>query len=108
MRTLLGVCALLAAAEAGAQQTFAVPPDLWDRPRSARLVMDQAAVRQALDQYLTQPAARLVIHHGRGQEPLIQAEELRMWLMALAVDGARISLASDAKPQEPLKIEVSR
>lgn len=108
MRTLLALCSLLAAVEAGAQQTFVVPPDLWDRPRSARTVMDQQAVRQALDQYLAQPAVRLVIHHGSGQEPQIQAEELRMWLMALAVDGGRISLAGDAKPQEPLRIEVSK
>ena len=60
----------------------------------------------ALDQYLAQPAARLVIHHGYGQEPLLQAEELRMWLMALAIDGARVSLINDVRPQEPLKIEV--
>lgn len=108
MRALAAVCVLLAAVDAGAQQTFAIPPDLWDRPRSARLVMDQPGVRQALDQYLAQPAARLVIHHGRGQEPLIQAEELRMWLMALAVDGERISLAGDAKPPATLGIEVSK
>ncbi len=107
MRVLAALCALLAAATAGAQ-SFTVPPDLWDRPRSARAVMDLPAVRQSLDQYLAQPAARIVIHHGRGQEPLIQAEELRMWLMALAVDGARVSLASDARPQEPLRIEVAK
>ncbi|MEO8442017.1 MAG: hypothetical protein ABI547_05980 [Betaproteobacteria bacterium] len=105
--TLAGLvlwCAAAVVAHAG--DLFAVAPDLWDRPRSARAVLDQPAVRQALDQYLGQPAARLVIHHGFGQEPLLQAEELRMWLMALAVDGARVSLASSARPKEPLKIEV--
>ena len=97
-------CAAAAVAHAG--DMFAVAPDLWDRPRSARAVLDQPAIRQALDQYLGQPAARLVIHHGFGQEPLLQAEELRMWLMALAVDGARVSLANDVRPKEPMKIEV--
>ena len=49
-----------------------------------------------------------VIHHGYGQEALLQAEELRMWLMALAIDGARVSLINDVKPKEPLKIEVTQ
>lgn len=97
-------CAVALSARAG--DMYAVAPDLWDRPRSARAVLDQPAVRQALDQYLAPPAARLIIHHSYGQEPLLQAEELRMWLMALAVDGARVALASDVRPKEPLKIEV--
>ncbi len=90
----------------GAEEIFTVAPDLWDRPRVARAVLDQPAVRQALDLYLARPGARLVIHHGYGQDPLLQAEELRMWLMALAVDGARVSLINDVRPREPLKIEV--
>src|SRR4051812_3527809 len=94
------------ALEAHAADVFAVAPELWDRPRSARAVLEQPAVRQALDQYLAQPAARLVIHHGFGQEPLLQAEELRTWLMALAVEGTRVSLTSDQRPQDPMKIEV--
>ena len=89
-----------------AEDVFTLAPELWDRPRTARAVLDQAAVRQALEQYLALPATRLVIHHGYGQEPLLQAEELRMWLMALAIDGARISLINDVKPSEPLKLEV--
>jgi len=101
-----GVCTVLLAMQAHAADLFTVAPELWDRPRSARAVLEQPAVRQALDQYLAQPAARLVIHHGFGQEPLLQAEELRTWLMALAVEGTRVSLASDQRPQDPMKIEV--
>ena len=89
-----------------AEDIFTVAPALWDRPRSARAVLEQGAVRQAADIYLARPAARLVIHHGYGQDPLLQAEELRIWLMALAIDGARVALVNDVKPNEPLKIEV--
>jgi hypothetical protein len=95
-----------AAATARAADIVTVPAALWDRPRSARAVLDQPAVRQALEQYLARPAARLVIHHGYGQDPLLQAEELRMWLMALAIDGARVSLINNVRPNEPLKLEV--
>jgi hypothetical protein len=108
-RLMLGMASLLCVAvSAQADDVFTVPPDLWDRPRSARAVLDQPAVRQALEQYLARPGARIVIHHGYGQEPLLQAEELRVWLMALAIDGARISLINSVKPQEPLKLEVSK
>jgi len=83
-----------------------VAPELWDRPRSARTVLDQAVIRETVRQHLEQPGSRIVIHHGYGQTPLLQAEELRAWLMTLAVDAARISLLNDVKPNEALKIEV--
>jgi hypothetical protein len=107
-RLVISILLCTAAAMVRADDIFTVAPDLWDRPRSARAVLEQPAVRQALEQYLARPAARLVIHHGYGQDPLLQAEELRMWLMALAIDGARVSLINDVRLHEPLKIEVVR
>jgi hypothetical protein len=106
MRVAAVIMLCMFAATVRADDIFAIAPDLWDRPRSARAVLTQPAVRQAIEQYLARPAARLVIHHGYGQDPLLQAEELRMWLMALAIDGARVSLINDVRPNEPLKIEV--
>jgi len=100
-------CVALAATAAHADDIFSVAPELWDRPRGARMVREQTAVAQAVRLALSRPAARLVIHHGFGQEPLLYAEELRAWLMALAVDGARISLVSDTKVNEALRIEVT-
>jgi hypothetical protein len=96
----------MVAVPAQAEDIVTVPPGLWDRPRSARAVLEQPVVRQVIDQCLARPAAKLVIHHGYGQEPLLQAEELRMWLMALAIDGARVSLINDVRPNEPLKLEI--
>lgn len=98
------VCA--AASFAAAAQTFVVPPELWDRPRSGRMVLESPAVRQAVDACLSQPAARLVVHHGNGQESLLFAEELRSWLIALAIEPARILLRGDLKPTEPLRLEI--
>lgn len=96
----------MSAAMAQAAEFFPVAPELWDRPRTARAVLEQPAIRQALNLHLAQPGSRLVIHHGYGQDPLLQAEELRAWLMALAVDGERISLINDVVPKQPLKIEI--
>ena len=99
--------ALLSLAPLRAEQ-WPVAPELWDRPRSARAVLDQAVIRGAIRQHLEHPGSRIVIHHGYGQMPLLQAEELRAWLMALAVDAVQLNLRNDVRPDEALKIEVMK
>jgi len=91
-----------------AAQTFVVPAEVWDRPRSGRAVIGQPAIRQAVNACLAQPGARLVVRHGAGQESQLAAEELRSWLAALALDPGRISLRNDLQPSEPLRLEVIR
>lgn len=95
-----------AAAVVAAAQTFVVPPELWDRPRSGGTILAQPAIRQAVNACLAQPGSRLVVHHAAGQEGLLAAEELRSWLIALAVDGGRISLRGGLKAAEPIRLEV--
>lgn len=74
-----------------------IAPELWDRPRSAQAVMAQPAVRQAVAALLGKGGnARIVIAHGTRQETQLHAEELRAWLVALAVDSARLQLRADA------------
>ena len=93
---------------AASAQTFAVPAELWDRPRSGGAVMERLALKQAATAWLAQPAARMLIHHGPGQEALLQAEELRSWLIALAVEADSIMLRNDLNASEPLRLEVLR
>lgn len=99
---------LACAALGAAAQSFVVPPELWDRPRSGRVVLGEPAIRQAVNAHLTQPGTRLVVRHGSGQESALIAEELRAWLMALAVEPGRVTLRGDLKPSEPLRVEVMR
>jgi hypothetical protein len=89
-------------------QTLVVPPELWDRPRSGAAVMARTEIRQAVDAWLARPGERLVVHHGPGQESVLQAEELRAWLIALAIEAERIALRNDLSSREPLSIEVVR
>ena len=96
------------AALAAAAQAFVVPPELWDRPRSGKAMLESAPVRQAVEAFLAQPGSRLVIRHGAGQESVLAAEELRSWLAALAIEPARIALRNDLAPGEPLRMEVIR
>lgn len=112
MRRVLGI-SLVACAGAlvpahATAQSFAVPAELWDRPRSAATVMAQPAIRQAVAAWLAQPAARVVIRHGPGQESQLQAEEIRTWLTALALESEGLTLRGDLKGGEPLLLEVLR
>jgi len=80
---------------AGHAQAADLAPEFWDRPRSAQAVISQPAIRQAVTVLQSRSDARLLIVHGTRQEAQLQAEELRAWLVALAVDGARLQLRSD-------------
>ncbi len=100
---ILGMCCAPAAA-----QTTEVSPELWDRPRTGTLVLAQESVRRVVVAALAEPESQIVIHHPAGQEPQIQAEELRSWLSALAIEPRRIVLRSDQGPGAPMKMELVR
>lgn len=101
---LLALCSTVGfAAEV---QRYPVPAELWDRPRTARAIVGEEAIRRAVNAALAQPAAQLVIRHGAGQERLLQAEELRSWLGALAIDTRRIALRNDLAAGGSIQIEI--
>jgi hypothetical protein len=107
MRALIG-CWLAVASFAAAAAGWMVPQTLWERPRTASAVMAEPAIKQAVNSCLAQPSSQLVIHHAVGQEPLVQAEELRAWLMGLAVASNRIRLVNDLKPGEAILLELTQ
>jgi hypothetical protein len=47
-----------------------------------------------------------VVRHGPTQESRLLAEELRAWLIALALESARVTLQNDLKLAEPLRLEI--
>ena len=98
----------LSAVTCAAAETFEVPAELWDRPRTARAVLEQEGVKRAVTAALGRPEAQIVIHHAPGQEPLVQAEELRSWLAALAIDSRRTALRADAPPGAAITLEITR
>jgi hypothetical protein len=104
IRSML-LAGLLIAPPAAADQWFAVPPEVWDRPRSAGVIVEQPVIRRAVDMHFAHPGSRLVIHHATGQESLMHAEELRAWLIALAVSPGRVTLNGGLGSGEPLRIE---
>ena len=106
LRSVTGWSLAAAVFSAHAGPMFAVPPELWDRPRSGEAILAQPALKQAVNACLAQPGATLLIHYGAGQDASLQADELRAWLIALAIDAAHVRLQNDLKPGEPLTVEV--
>lgn len=106
MRRLLLLIACLVPLVGWAER-FAIPPSFWLTPRSGSAVLEQPAVAQAVRLWLDRPRGRLLLYHARDDEALAQAEELRGWLIALGVDGARIELAPDGGVDRTMWIEVT-
>ena len=89
-----------------AAQTCAVPERLWERPRSGQVLSALAELRACVQAHLDKPGSSLAIHHAAADESSLRAAELRYWLMALALDGAAISLENDSPVKQPLTVEV--
>jgi len=106
LRRFLAALLLAPCAAAAYAQTHEVPAELWDRPRTANAIATEESVKRAVAAVLDKPEALLVIHHAPGQEPLLQAEELKSWLGALAIDTRRVALRSDGAAGSPIRIEV--
>ena len=101
-------CVLLCALSGSAlAQTYEVPPELWDRPRTAAAIAGDESLKRAVGVLLAAPDSRFVIHHATGHESLLQAEELKSWLGALAIDPQRIILRNDLLPGATIKVEVT-
>jgi len=111
MRGRVPACAFVLWLLAGAgpactAEILPVPPELWDRPRTGRAVMAVPAVRKAAVLLVEKPEARLTIRHPRGPDGAVQAEELRAWLVAHAIDDKRIALRAELAPNQPLELEL--
>jgi fumarate hydratase class II len=72
------------------------------------------AVRAAVSALAGTPRTSLVIRHGRGQNDGLRAEELRHWLIALAVEPERIATAPavaasiEGLPRGAMVLELAR
>jgi hypothetical protein len=107
LRSLLA-CASVACSLTVFAQSVDIPPELWDRPRTARSVLEQENLRRAINAGLDKPDTQIVIHHANTQEPLLQAEELKSWLTALAIDSRRIVLRADGAAGSPVRLEIAQ
>lgn len=83
-----------------------VSSEFWERPRNGKAVLEQAALRQCVTALLLTPGSILVIHHNDDEEASLRAEELRAWLIALAVEVNRIDMVADLPGSTELQLEL--
>ncbi len=100
-----GAVTLLLGSTALQAGQWTVPADFWFTPRSAQIILQQPDIRAAVNDFLQQPGSLLRLHHAPGDESAMQADELRYWLMSLALDGKRIQLQADLPPNQPIKLD---
>jgi hypothetical protein len=111
VQAMLLLLSLTAAIAPAAESTStppsgAIPYELWDRPRSGRALLAVPAVRDAMAALLARSEARLRIRHPAGVEGVLQAEELRTWLIAHAIEPGRLVLQADPGARQPLQLEI--
>ena len=93
---------------------WTIDDEAWDRPRSADAIRTLPAVRAAVAALAGTPRASLVIRHGAGQNDALRAEELRHWLVALAIEPGRIALSPattaviEGLPRGSMVLELAR
>jgi hypothetical protein len=73
-----------------------VTEDLWDRPRQGSRML-ALPLQPCIEALQRQPASSLVVHYPDGADSVLYADELRTWLIALGISGARIRLVPDAR-----------
>ena len=100
------VVAFAAHAQMARGESFQVPAELWDRPRTGQLVLAVPAIRQALGALIAAPQAKLTVRYPPGAESAAQAEELRAWLAAHAVEPGRILMRGDLPARQALQLDV--
>ncbi|MCP5141384.1 MAG: hypothetical protein H6980_03385 [Gammaproteobacteria bacterium] len=108
----LALCAVLAASpcvDAVAGEAWSLTADAWRSPPAVGEVLAQPAVRAAVQAWLRQagnadhPAA-LVITHPEAENGAAWANELRDWLIALAIPAEAIAIRSDDTRTNELRL----
>ncbi len=66
--------------------------DFWLGPRSGASVLANAALAPCVHALLDDAHTRLVITYPDGDDAAVRADELRQWLIALALPASRIAL----------------
>ena len=93
---------------------WTIGDEVWDRPRSADVIRTLPAVRAAVAALAGTARGSLVIRHAGGQNSGLRAEELRHWLVALAVEPGRLEIAPataaviEGLPRGSMVLELAR
>ena len=78
----------------------------WNVPREASSVLAMSALQQAMQEFQSKPANKLLIKYPGGDEGTLWAYELRGWLISLGIASEHIELIPGASKSDQLEISI--
>ena len=78
----------------------------WAHPRGGEMLTQMEPLRDAVRQWMGQPASTLVIRYPGGEEGGLWAGELRSWLVALGITSNHIELWPGSSRPDAVELEV--
>jgi len=87
----LAAC-VLASAPVAAAERVELGPELWQLPRSGRMVSGLDPLRRIVEEFERDPAQRVAIRHPGGDAGTAWATEVRDWLVAMGIASEHIVL----------------
>jgi hypothetical protein len=106
IRSLLLALLLAAASGHAAEGPWVLDAEFWASPRSGETVRDHPVLREAVDALLRDPGSRLVIRYPGGETGQLWVQELRAWLVALAIPSDRIDILLGGSGGDQLLLSV--
>ena len=108
IRVLALFIMLICTAAYAADSVEIITAEDWARPRSGESLVELPALKRTVRNFLGQKGARqIVIHHPRGEEGVLWAEELRGWLVALGIPFDAIVVDPESSRIDALELAVS-
>lgn len=104
MRTWFLSCLLLAAGVAGADEPWFVTAAEWAQPRTGTVLMQHAALSQAMA--ALHDGQTLQLLYPGGDEGSLWARELQAWLVALGLSSQRMELLPGSRREDAIELRV--
>lgn len=93
-------------ASAAHAETCVVDDGFWQQPRSGMAVLNNTAIKPCVMALLADNKGKLFIIYNDTDESGISANELRQWLVALALPAERIILKKATSLSDPIRMEI--
>ncbi len=81
--------------------------NFWQTPRSAQRILNDNTLRPCVEALLQSPTVSLIITTPDNDDASIEADELRQWLLALALPASRIQIQPEKSTQN-IQLEVQQ
>ncbi|MHB1678452.1 MAG: hypothetical protein ACYCSS_13145 [Sulfuriferula sp.] len=87
-------------------ETCTVNDSFWLQPRSGVMVLDNQEIKPCITTLQANDHSTLVISYSDTDEASVSADELRQWLIALALPATRIVLKKLNTSTDPIRLEI--